>query len=280
MTTAASLRRQIRAREGWQTRRRARLAGLEARRRRLRRPDRIRETDLEIRALQRQIRDAERELRLLRRRLAELRREEEPPPAPPPEPPPPAPPPPPEPEPEPPAPPPAPAPPTYPQRWVMLGGGVAPLADGRLRGWLSVAPPELADPWIDPESILLDDWVRAVETAVDQLAPHPDTPDPTWRGRIWVAVSRLEEVAPSPGGERGPPGSAAEGYETDSPVAASSDLARLGRGTYSGWTADPRRLALITDLVTEALARAGWRIDAVALEAVWGGAGRLPRGAL
>jgi len=251
--TAAQLRARIRARQGWQTRRRARIAELERRRRRLRRQDRLREVDREIAEIRRQLRQGEREIRDLRRQLAALRRQEAeqeeqeaPPPAP-------------EPPLEPPPPPVLPPRSTYEGRWIAAGGGVSPTLDGRRRGTCPVPPPEGDTP---------DEWAIAVGDLVDQLAPHPDEPDPTWRGRLWVAVEReAEEDLP----ETDDPS-----YETDegpSPMAGSIHR----RSTYSGWTPRPERLALIADLVTEALMRQGWLIEEIWIEAVWGGPGYLPR---
>jgi len=142
---------------------------------------------------------------------------------------------------------------------VRAGGGVSPTMDGRRRGTAPVPPPEGDTP---------DDWSLAVGDLVEELAPHPDEPDPTWRGRLWVAVSRdAEEDVP----EDDDPS-----YETDegpSPIAGSIHR----QSTYSGWTPRPERLALIADLVIEALQDRGWLIEEIWVEAVWGGPGYLPR---
>jgi hypothetical protein len=256
---ARQIRARIRAREGWQTRRRAALAAAEAQLRRLRRADRRREAQREIVALRRQIREGGRQLAELRRQLAELRRAE------------------PEPSPEPELPP---EPPGFEDRILAAEGGVGTLPDGRTHGLLWVPAPDPAEIEVDGPAPA---WSRAAEDLVLSLAPYPGgggatDRDPWWRGRLRVLIRW--------GGEEGasPAATAGEGYESAGSIPTVAYQPppdtdpRGARVTHTGWIATPIRLAEIADLVVERLAARGWEVTGILVEQVWGGPGPLPRG--
>lgn len=283
--TAAALRRQIRARQGWQTRRRERIADLERQRRRLRRPDRIREVDREIRELERQIRRGDRELRDLRRQLAAARRAEEPAPEPEPEPEP-APEPEPEPEPEP-APEPGAVDP-YEDRILAAGGGVTDLTTGPRHGlvWVPEPPLTTTDPnggqWIDRSP---DGWTTELEELLRQLAPHPEV----WRARLRVQISWHDPE----GGVGRPSGGDGDAYETSdyasppagmpAPPSGGIETGFARRRTLTGWVRTTGRLAEVCDLVCERLGDADWLVEGLVIEILYSPTGAplpapLPRG--
>lgn len=274
--TAAELRKRIASREGWQTRRKAALADLEATLKRARSDKRKAQLRREVKDAKAAVKEAAAELADLRRELADLRRQESEPPAPPSIPPPP--------------PPVLPPPPprTFEDRVLVRGGGVATLPDGRQHALIWVPNPpttsELGegDDGSDYE-VWTGSWLDQIEAELDALDPFPGD----WHGRLRVQAywSDMDPYGYGQGEEAADPGDEYEVSDASSPPAGMSHMPPAPytgrydeRKTLTGWTSQPRRLLQIMEIVGERLGNDDWVVTGIILEMVWDGAGKLGKG--